>query len=77
MTRYLVGRGIHVPACPSLVAHIDAAVAESTGSAMPLLDFVTEVRADWQDEQQLADEGDEAVIRYWTAVEADFLMRFV
>ena len=74
MTSLLVRGGVHVPACPSLRDHIDAAVRETAGSHYDLLEFVDGVRADWAEEQQIADEGDPAVIRHWAAVDADFLL---
>ena len=73
----LVERGIHVPACRDLDAHIKAAVAESEGTLETLDAFIARLRADWQDEQLIADAGDEAVIRYWAAVDADHMLRFV
>lgn len=76
MTGYLISSGVHVPACESLDAHIDAAVAESSGTHETLDSFVARLRADWQEEQMIADAGDEAVIRYWAAVDADFQLRF-
>lgn len=75
MSGYLINKGVHVPACDGLDAHIDAAVAESQGSPETLDDFVARLRADWQEEQLIADAGDDAVIRYWTAVEVDLLAR--
>ena len=64
---------IHVPACASLTDHIDAAVRETAGSFQSLGDFVIDVQRDWADEQLIADAGDEGVIRYWAAVEADWM----
>ena len=74
---YIVHRGVHVPACISIDDHIEAAVRESSGLSIDLMDFVDEVRADWAEEQQIADSGDAAVIAYWRAVEADHLARFL
>lgn len=74
MAGLLCERGIHVPACADIDEHIDNAVRESIGFPEPLDDFVTRVRADWQDEQLIADQGDLVVIEYWKAVERDFQM---
>ena len=74
--RYLISPGVHVPSCSDLDRHIAAAVAETSGTHESLDDFVARLRADWQEEQLIADAGDEAVIRYWTAVEVDFMARF-
>lgn len=76
MNGYLINNGVHVPACEGLDAHIDAAVAESRGFPETLDSFVARLRADWQEEQLIADAGDEAVIRYWAAVDADLQLRF-
>lgn len=76
MSGYLISSGVHAPACDGLDAHISAAVAESQGFPETLDSFVARVRADWQEEQMIADAGDEAVIRYWAAVDADFQLRF-
>ena len=65
--------GVHVPACLSLADHIDAAVRETAGMTMTLDAFVAEIRSDWAIEQQWADADDEGVIRFWQAVEADWL----
>lgn len=69
----IVERGVHVPACLSIEEHIANAVRESIGVPEALDDFVARVRADWQDEQLIADRGDIAVIEYWRAVECDFM----
>ena len=66
-------RGVHVPACPSLTDHIDAAVRETAGSQFTLDDFVAALRADWQEEQQIADAGDLAVIAYWQRQQAEWM----
>lgn len=76
MSGYLINGGVHVPACDGLDAHINAAVAESHGFHESLDDFVARLRADWHEEQLIADAGDDAVIRYWAAVDADFAARF-
>lgn len=76
MSGYLINRGVHVPSCSDLDRHIAAAVAESVGFHESLDDFVARLRADWQEEQLIADAGDDAVIRYWAAVDADFAARF-
>jgi hypothetical protein len=73
VSRLLVALGIHAPACADIDAHIDAAVHESAGTFMPLDEFIANVRADWQDEQLMADAGDQVVIDYWRAVERDFM----
>lgn len=65
--------GVHVPACPSLADHIDAAVRETAGEPITLGDFVMDVQAQWAQEQQIADAGDLAVIRYWQHVQADWM----
>lgn len=65
--------GIHVPACASLQDHIDAAVRETKGENTTLGDFVMDVQSQWAQEQLIADAGDLAVIRYWQAVEADWM----
>ena len=65
--------GVHCPPCVSLDAHIEAAVKETAGLNETLTAFVDQVRADWRDEQMLSDE--EAVIRYWQAVQLDWQMR--
>jgi len=72
MAGLLCERGIHVPACADLDEHIANAVKESVGFPETLDDFVARVRADWQDEQLIADQGDLMVIAYWRAVERDF-----
>ena len=76
MTSLLVHGGVHVPACTSLMDHIDAAVRETAGSEFTLDEFVAALRADWQEEQQIADAGDLAVIAYWRQAEADFMAAF-
>ena len=65
--------GVHVPACASLQDHIDAAVAEYRGIWITLGDFVIDVQRDWAQEQQIADAGDEGVIRYWQALDAEWM----
>ena len=59
-------RGIHVPPCADLTDHIQNALREGLvrGDPERLDSFVTRVRADWQDEQLMADQGDPAVIEY-------------
>lgn len=66
---------VHVPACASLMDHIDAAVKECKGEAISLGDFVIDVQRDWAQEQQIADAGDLAVITYWQGVQADWMRR--
>lgn len=66
--------GVHVPACLSLDAHLDAAIAETAGTHQSLEAFVDEVRHTWSTERRIADAGDEAVIAYWRAAEADFML---
>jgi hypothetical protein len=65
--------GVHVPACPSLQDHIDAAVRETAGSFQTLGDFVIDVQRQWAEEQQIADAGDAAVVAHWRQVDADLM----
>lgn len=67
--------GVHVPSCDNLDAHIASAVREAEGTHESLDDFVARVRADWHDEQMIADQGDAAVIDFWRAVERDWMDR--
>jgi hypothetical protein len=66
--------GTHVPACASVDEHVANAVRESAGIPEALDAFVARVRADWQDEQLIADMGDAAVREHWANVERDFHM---
>lgn len=66
-------RRVHVPACEDLTAHVFHAVEELGDIQIGLMDFVDQVVADWAEERQIADGGDEAVIAYHAQVEADFI----
>ncbi|MCC6311338.1 MAG: hypothetical protein IT345_10530 [Trueperaceae bacterium] len=71
----LTFEGVHAPSCPDLETHIGHALREIQDD--PHLDtFVDRVRDAWHREQQIADAGDDAVIRYWQAAERDFYETF-